>query len=108
MLRQIFGCWSVSRRIDFVKGKSDDVTMSLIEHSSVTGTTMNSDLIRSSRGCSTADTQIQSKCNISFYAIVNNHNEPLEDVDCSIGSVRYDMVLECCLRPSQIGPHQVI
>eukprot|EP00985_Skeletonema_marinoi_P019729 scaffold11426_cov128-Skeletonema_marinoi.AAC.7 len=25
----------------------------------------------------------------------------------SRGIVRYDMVLECCSRPSQIGPHQV-
>ena len=44
---------------------------------------------------------------ISFYTIVTNYNGPLEAVDCSIHSVRYDMVLEWCWRPSQIGPHQV-
>eukprot|EP00984_Skeletonema_dohrnii_P016921 scaffold7606_cov105-Skeletonema_dohrnii-CCMP3373.AAC.1 len=31
-----------------------------------------------------------------------------EAVDCDIHGVRYDMVLECCLRPPQIGPHLVI
>eukprot|EP00985_Skeletonema_marinoi_P003574 scaffold1546_cov121-Skeletonema_marinoi.AAC.2 len=47
------------------------------------------------------------QCNISFYTIVTNDNEPLQAVDWSTRSVRYDMVLECCRRPSQIGPHQV-
>ena len=56
-----------------------------------------------------ADTHTKSLSsgNVSFYTIVTNYNGPLQAVDCSIHSVRYDMVLECCSRPSQIGPHQV-
>eukprot|EP00984_Skeletonema_dohrnii_P010652 scaffold4172_cov87-Skeletonema_dohrnii-CCMP3373.AAC.1 len=43
----------------------------------------------------------------SILSIVTNHNGPLKAVDCDIHSVGYDIVLECCSRPSQIGPHQV-
>eukprot|EP00984_Skeletonema_dohrnii_P022189 scaffold11309_cov126-Skeletonema_dohrnii-CCMP3373.AAC.9 len=32
---------------------------------------------------------------------------PLQTVDCDIHSVGHDMVLECCSRPSRLGPHQV-
>eukprot|EP00985_Skeletonema_marinoi_P006473 scaffold2801_cov178-Skeletonema_marinoi.AAC.1 len=39
--------------------------------------------------------------------IVSNYIAPLESVHGSIHSVRYDMVRSCCLRSSQIGPHQV-
>eukprot|EP00985_Skeletonema_marinoi_P003813 scaffold1663_cov182-Skeletonema_marinoi.AAC.6 len=37
----------------------------------------------------------------------HQYNGPLEAVDCDIHSVRYDIMLECCWRLSQIGPHQV-
>eukprot|EP00985_Skeletonema_marinoi_P017505 scaffold9606_cov105-Skeletonema_marinoi.AAC.2 len=39
--------------------------------------------------------------------IATKYIGPLEVLDCFIHTVRYDMVLECCWRPSQIGPHQV-
>eukprot|EP00985_Skeletonema_marinoi_P018748 scaffold10564_cov149-Skeletonema_marinoi.AAC.2 len=35
------------------------------------------------------------------------YNWPLDAVHCDIHSVRYDMLIECCVKPSQIGPHQV-
>ena len=47
------------------------------------------------------------QCHISFYTIVTNVNGSLEAVECYIHSARYDMVLEYCTPPSQIGPHQV-
>eukprot|EP00984_Skeletonema_dohrnii_P028862 scaffold19035_cov207-Skeletonema_dohrnii-CCMP3373.AAC.1 len=46
-------------------------------------------------------------CQRCFFTIVANYNGLLEAVHCCIHSVRYDMVPECCLRPSHIGPHQV-
>ena len=72
---------------------------------------MDLDLIRSPllRVFSDADdaTKTQESWNVSFYFVVTNHNEPLEAVDRDMHGRRYDMVLESCWRPSQIGPHQV-
>eukprot|EP00984_Skeletonema_dohrnii_P003999 scaffold1365_cov86-Skeletonema_dohrnii-CCMP3373.AAC.1 len=39
---------------------------------------------------------------ISFYTIVTNVIVSLEAVECSIDSVRYDMVLECGSPPSKL------
>eukprot|EP00985_Skeletonema_marinoi_P012542 scaffold6066_cov113-Skeletonema_marinoi.AAC.2 len=44
---------------------------------------------------------------IPYWASSANHNGLLEAVDCYIHIVGYDMVLECCSLPFQIGPHQV-
>eukprot|EP00984_Skeletonema_dohrnii_P012045 scaffold4841_cov121-Skeletonema_dohrnii-CCMP3373.AAC.12 len=61
------------------------------------------------RRCSIADTHIKSFSSgiyISFYAIVTNHNGPLQAVDRDVHSVRYDIgdrfgsfVAIPCLRP---------
>eukprot|EP00985_Skeletonema_marinoi_P027339 scaffold22302_cov95-Skeletonema_marinoi.AAC.1 len=71
---------------------------------------------RQKRTCSVSDGLIRSRrygqlileqrqrC---FYTIITDYNGSLEAVDCHIHSVRYDMVLESCWRPSRIGPHQV-
>eukprot|EP00984_Skeletonema_dohrnii_P012969 scaffold5319_cov130-Skeletonema_dohrnii-CCMP3373.AAC.1 len=45
-------------------------------------------------------------CKRCFYTIMANFNGSQEAVDRHIHSVRYDMVLEYCWRPSQM-PHQV-
>eukprot|EP00985_Skeletonema_marinoi_P015699 scaffold8178_cov94-Skeletonema_marinoi.AAC.3 len=49
-----------------------------------------------------ADEELE-QWHISFYTIVTNVNGSLEAVDCYIHSARYDMVLECCRRPSKLG-----
>eukprot|EP00984_Skeletonema_dohrnii_P029523 scaffold20230_cov218-Skeletonema_dohrnii-CCMP3373.AAC.1 len=49
-----------------------------------------------------ADEELEQS-NISFYTIVTNVNGSLQAVDCYIHSARYDMVLDYCRRPSQLG-----
>eukprot|EP00985_Skeletonema_marinoi_P016908 scaffold9185_cov107-Skeletonema_marinoi.AAC.4 len=57
------------------------------------------------RGCSMADTTTKEleQWKLSFYAIVADYNGPLQAVDCSIRSVRYDMMLSRACDHPKLG-----